>query len=128
MDFFESDMCNQNLTPDMLKKIAGDKSKKVDVHDKFVEFLYDDLDSSLIVSEARADYFRRYKENRHNSMITRAKTPETKSTETIEREEKEILHIYVPERLKDKTIIIEINHGDSREHILVDSATKRFRI
>lgn len=41
MDFFESDMCNQNLTPDMLKKIAGDKSKKVDVHDKFVEFLYD---------------------------------------------------------------------------------------
>lgn len=41
MDFFESDMCNQNLTPDMLKKIAGDKSKKVDVHDKSVEFLYD---------------------------------------------------------------------------------------
>ena len=72
--------------------------------------------------------FELYKENRHNSIITRAKTPETKSTETIEREEKGILYISVPERLKDKTIIIEINHGDSREHILVDSATKRFRI
>lgn len=50
MDFFESDMCNPKLTPDMLKRIVGDKSKKVDVHDKFVECLYDDLGAPVDVS------------------------------------------------------------------------------
>lgn len=70
MDFFESDMCNQNITPEMLKKIAGDKSKRVYVNDKFVELLYG-IGIPSDVSQNRMAYYRRLKEEKHNNLQKR---------------------------------------------------------
>ena len=70
MDFFESDMCNQNITPEMLKKIAGDKSKRVYVNDKFVELLYG-IGIPSDVSQNRMAYYRRLKEEKHNNLLKR---------------------------------------------------------
>jgi hypothetical protein len=70
MDFFESDMCNPNLTPEMLQKIAGDKSKRVYVNDKFVELLYG-MSIPSDVSQNRMAYYRRLKEENHNNILKR---------------------------------------------------------